>query len=60
VAQLIAAIPTAEKTKPASTISLIALFAAPLPAGIAGAIIRTVLDDGSQWLKTALLGLGSC
>lgn len=55
----IAAILTVEKTKPASTSSLIALFAAPLLAGVAGAIIRTVLVDGSQWLKTALLGLGA-
>lgn len=43
----IAAILTVEKTKPASTTSLIALFVAPLVAGVADAIIRTVLNDGS-------------
>lgn len=47
------------KTKPGTIGSLIALFAAPLLAGVAGAIIRAVLDDGSEWLKTALLGLGA-
>jgi drug/metabolite transporter (DMT)-like permease len=55
----IAGILVVYKTKPGSTVSLIALFAAPLLAGVSITIIRTVLDDGSEWLKTALLGLGA-
>lgn len=47
------------ETTPGDTASLVALLASPLLAGIAGAIIRTVLDDGAEWLKTTLLGLGA-
>jgi hypothetical protein len=55
----VAAILVVYGTNPGSTVSLIALFAGPLCAGVSGAIIRTVLDDGSEWLKTTLLGLGA-
>jgi hypothetical protein len=47
------------KTRPGSTLSLAALLVGPLFVGVSGAIIRTVLDDGSQWLTTALLGLSA-
>jgi hypothetical protein len=55
----LAAIVVVYKTTPKSTASLVALLVAPLLAGAAGAIIRTVIDDGHEWLKTGLLGIGA-
>jgi hypothetical protein len=55
----VAAVIVVFQTKPGSTVSLVCLFLGPLVAGVAGAIIRNVLDDGTEWTKTMLLGLGA-
>jgi hypothetical protein len=41
------------------TVSLFAMLVSPLLAGVGGAILRTILDDGSEWLTATLLGLGA-
>lgn len=47
------------ESDPGSTVSLVALLGIPPCVGVSGAIIRTILDNGSQWLTTALLGLSA-
>ena len=55
----IAAILVVQESEPGSIASLIALFVGPLLAGLAGAIFRTALSEGTRWFQAAVLGLGA-
>jgi hypothetical protein len=55
----LAAIPIVYGVEPGSTLSIATLLVAPPLAGLSGAIMRNALDDGTDWLKTSILGLSA-